>query len=151
MEIVGKDGLGNFLGHPETESVGASASGEVDCPEFFAAGVDLDDSLSATDVEEFVDKPYGLEDLKRARMNQRGTVPVVWAGVGIDQMARDAAALELGSEEKTCGACADYEDRGSVSCRRGVHCVEIGDMGFAVCVDCRRLEEAGQGWRFGVT
>ena len=111
MQIVDKDGLGNLLGHSETEPVHTSAGGEVDRSEQFAIGVDLDDSLSAADVEELVDEPYGLEDLKRTRMNQCGAIPMHRPRPGIDQMAWNTTSLKLGGEEKTCRTCTNYENR----------------------------------------
>ena len=99
VEIAGEDGLGDFFGYAEIEAVDASAGCEVNRSKLLAAGVNLDDSLSAADVEEFFDQAQRFEDLQRAWMDYSRSVPVVRAGAGINQMARDVAALKFGGEE----------------------------------------------------
>jgi hypothetical protein len=100
VKIVGENGLGGLLGQAKVEPVYAAASRQIHRPEHLASGVDFDCSLSAPGVEKSIDETQRLENLERARMYHRRSVPVEWRWSGIDQMTRHTAPLQLRSEEQ---------------------------------------------------
>ena len=109
MEVAGEDGFGDFLGHTQVESIDAAAGGEIDSSKKIAAGMDLDDSLSAADVEKLIDQPNRFEYLEGAGMNHRGAVPVEGRGPSVNHMTLHAAAMKLRSQEKSSGTGTDHK------------------------------------------
>ena len=68
--------------------------------------------LSASGSEKFFDQPHGLEYLQGARMNDGRSIPVERRVLGIDQLAWDPSAVELGGEEQAGWARSDHQHHG---------------------------------------
>jgi hypothetical protein len=116
MERAGEDGLGGFLGEADIEAVNAAAAGQVYGPEELAVGMKLDHPLPASGGEKFFHQSHGLEYLQGTWMNDGRSIPVVRSGLGVDELARDPSAIELGGEEETGRARSDNQHCGLTAC-----------------------------------
>ena len=143
VEVVGQNLLGHLFRDADVEPVPAAAARQVDLAEHTSPGVEPCYPLLDAGRQERLEEAERLEDLERARMHDRRSVPVERAGMSVDEATRDVAAVELRREEQPGRACANHENGLTGSHVAPTLAARLGEASVGALQQCRRPNGPG--------